>query len=193
LPTGVMLCGLCYNFFLCFNGSLFRNASSSFAQNVAKTAIQTVCIWTMALAVVPYIILDAFNALAMPNMGLSFCLGLAAFTCCSVLGLTSAFFMVRDGAGTPLPLDQTNHLVATGPYRYVRNPMAIAGIGQGIAIAWIFQSIPILIYALLGAFVWHLVVRPIEERDMTRRFGDAYLQYRQRVSCWIPTSRKSVT
>jgi len=70
LPTGVMLCGLCYNFFLCFNGSLFRNASSSFAQNVAKTAIQTVCIWTMALAVVPYIILDAFNALAMPNIHL---------------------------------------------------------------------------------------------------------------------------
>ena len=192
LPTGVMLCGLCYNLFLCFNESLFRNASSSFALNVAKTAIQTVCIWTMALAVVPYIILDAFDALAMPNSGPSLILGLTAFACCSVLGLTSAFFMVRDGGGTPLPLDQTNHLVVTGPYRYVRNPMAMAGIGQGVAIAWIFQSIPVLIYALLGAFVWHLVVRPIEERDMIRRFGDAYLQYRQRVSCWIPTFRKTI-
>ena len=101
--------------------------------------------------------------------------------------------MVRDGAGTPLPLDQTNNLVVTGPYQYVRNPMAIAGVGQGLAIAIVFQSVPILIYSLLGALVWHLVVRPIEERDMAQRFGESYLRYRQRVSCWIPSLRPRAT
>ena len=98
--------------------------------------------------------------------------------------------MVRDGAGTPLPLDQTNNLVVTGPYHYVRNPMAIAGIGQGVSIAAIYQSVPILIYSLLGALVWHTVVRPMEEQDMIGRFGEAYVEYRQRVSCWIPTFRR---
>ena len=193
LPTGLMMLGLGYNLFLCFNESLFRSSSSSFIQNVFKTAIQTVCIWTLALVAVPYILLDAFDALAMPGNGISLYLGLAGFICCSILGLASAYIMVRDGSGTPLPLDQTNKLVVTGPYRYVRNPMAIAGIGQGIAIAIIFQSIPILIYSLLGALVWHLVVRPIEERDMVRRFGDSYLKYRQHVSCWIPTFHRSIT
>lgn len=104
-----------------------------------------------------------------------------------MLGLTSAYFMVRDGAGTPLPLDQTNHLVVSGPYRYVRNPMAIAGIGQGLAISIAFQSIPILIYSVLGAIVWQMVVRPAEERDMAQRFGEPYEVYRRKVSCWIPT------
>jgi protein-S-isoprenylcysteine O-methyltransferase Ste14 len=193
LPTGLMFLGLGYNLFLCFNDSLFRNASTSFSLNVAKTIIQIVCMWILALVVIPYIILDAFQTLAMPKLQIFFFLGLLVFICCSVLGLTSSYFMVRDGSGTPLPLDQTNKLVVTGPYRYVRNPMAIAGIGQGIAIAIIFQSIPILIYSLLGALVWHLVVRPIEEQDMVRRFGNSYMEYRQRVSCWIPTFRRRGT
>ena len=84
-----------------------------------------------------------------------------------------------------------NMLIAKGLFGR-RQSVAMAGIGQGVAIAWIFQSIPVLIYALLGALVWHLVVRPIEERDMIRRFGNVYLQYRQRVSCWIPTFRKTI-
>ena len=99
--------------------------------------------------------------------------------------------MVRDGGGTPLPLDQTNFMVTSGPYRYVRNPMAIAGIGQGICVAIFFQSVPILVYALLGAIIWHWVVRPYEERDMVERFGDSYLEYRRRVSCWVPTFQRN--
>ena len=101
--------------------------------------------------------------------------------------------MVRDGEGTPLPLDQTNKLVISGPYQYVRNPMAIAGIGQGVAVSIIFQSLPILVYSLLGALVWHLAVRPFEERDMVKRFGESYVQYRERVSCWIPTFRDNAS
>ena len=193
LPTGLMLLGLGYNLFLCFNQSLFRNATTSFSLNVTKTIIQIVCIWTLALIVIPYIILDAFDTIAIPQLGISLLMGSLVFICCSVLGLISSYFMVRDGSGTPLPLDQTNELVVTGPYHFVRNPMAIAGIGQGIAIALIFKSAPILIYSLLGAVVWHLVVRPIEEQDMVNRFGDVYLEYRQRVSCWIPRLRKRAT
>ena len=193
LPTAVMLLGLGYNFFLCFNQSLFRNSSTSFAYNIVKTLIQIVCVWTLSLVAVPFILLDAFETLAILSFGLSFYLASIGFACCSVLGLASAYMMVRDGGGTPLPLDQTNRLVITGPYRYVRNPMAVAGIGQGLALALIFQSASILIYALLGALVWHLVVRPVEEGDMVRRFGDSYLEYRKHVSCWIPSFGKHTT
>ena len=186
LSTGLMLMGLGFNVFLCFCQFLFRNSSSSFSLNVKKTIVQIICIWALTLVVFPYVILDAFQALAFPKLGISLVFGSLVFVCCSALGLASSYFMVRDGAGTPLPLDQTNNLVVTGPYQYVRNPMAIAGIGQGIAIAIIFQSLPILIYSLLGALVWHMVVRPIEEHDMNCRFGDPYLDYQERVSCWIP-------
>ncbi len=189
LPSVMMLIGLSYNAFLCFNDSLFRSSSTSTAWNIVKTLIQVVCIWILALVIIPYVILDAFDALILPSLGIWLFVGTFLFGCFSLLGLTSAYFMVRDGAGTPLPLDQTNNLVVSGPYNYVRNPMAIAGIGQGLAIAIVFQSVPILIYSVLGALVWHLVVRPSEERDMSQRFGEPYEVYRRQVSCWIPTLR----
>lgn len=193
LPTLLMLLGLAYNVLLCFNDSLFRVSSSNRALNGVKTLIQTVCIWLLALVVVPYVILDAFDAPNVPPSEARLFAAMGLFVCCGSLGLTSAYFLVRDGAGTPLPLDQTNNLVVSGPYRYVRNPMALAGIGQGLAIAIAFLSLPIAIYTFLGALVWQLVVRPIEERDLTHRFGDSYLEYCRCVSCWIPSLRRRPT
>ena len=188
LPSGLMLLGLGYNLFLCLHSSLFRASHShSIAINGAKTLIQILCIWTVALVAIPYVLMESFGQLTMPAADFRLAISLILFVGCSLLGLTSSFFMVRDGHGTPLPLDQTNRLVESGPYRFVRNPMAIAGIGQGLAIAILFQSLPILVYALLGAVVWHFVVRPIEERDMVQRFGQPYRDYQNRVRCWIPT------
>lgn len=194
LPTGLMLMGLAYNVLLCFNNSLFRTASSTdIVANTAKTLIQIFCIWLLTLVVIPFVILDAFDALALPKRELWLIVGGILFLGFSVLGLGSAFFIVRDGGGTPLPLDQTNQLVVSGPYRFVRNPMAIAGIGQGVAIATLFQSLPLLVYSLFGALIWHLVVRPLEEQDMAKRFGESYLIYRDRVRCWIPRFRRGST
>ncbi|MCA8988197.1 MAG: isoprenylcysteine carboxylmethyltransferase family protein [Planctomycetaceae bacterium] len=191
LSSGLMLLGLAFNGFLCFPQFFFRaSRSSSFTMNAVKTGVQVLCIWFLALVLIPYVLLDAFDQLAFPERGLNMVVALILFGLFSLLGLTSSYFMVRDGAGTPLPLDQTNHLVQSGPYRYVRNPMAIAGIGQGLAIALLFHSLPIVIYCLLGAIIWHFVVRPIEERDLAARYGDPYQNYRKQVMCWIPTFRR---
>lgn len=143
------------------------------------------------MIIVPFVRLELFHGVVTPPTGVVLWSSAALFAAFSMLGLTSSYFMVRDGCGTPLPLDQTNELVESGPYRFVRNPMAIAGIGQGLALAELFQSIPIMVYALLGAAVWHLVVRPVEERNMVERFGEPYLSYRNRVTCWIPALRQN--
>ena len=186
LSSGVMTLGLAYNIFLCFSSCLFRNSSSGLLLNATKTLVQIVCIWSVALVVIPFVLLDSFGNAYSLKLGLPTAMGAGLFLLASVLGLASAFYMVRDGAGTPLPLDQTNKLVVSGPYRFVRNPMAVAGISQGLAIALIFQSVALLIYSLLGGLVWHLVVRPFEEADMVTRFGESYLEYRSKVACWIP-------
>ncbi len=194
LPTGLMVLGLLYNAFLCFPNAAFRASSAQhISMNALKTLIQIVCIWVLLLVAVPYILLDAFGSVSLPTLSSASVVGAILFLNCSMLGLTSSFFLVRDGDGTPLPLDQTNSLVMSGPYQYVCNPMAIAGIGQGISIALIFQSLPILTYSLIGALFWHCVVRPIEERDLTARFGNAYTEYRRSVSCWIPKFKRNGT
>lgn len=194
LPTGIMVLGFFYNAFLCFPNATFRTSSSKrTSTNALKTLVQIVCIWAISLVAIPYVLLDSFDTLKLPTASIATIVGVILFLACSLLGLASSYVLVRDGHGTPLPLDQTNSLVISGPYRFVCNPMAIAGIGQGLSIAMIFQSIPIIIYSLLGAVFWHWVVRPIEERDLTERFGNDYTEYRRNVSCWIPRFGRNAT
>lgn len=188
LPSGLMILGTLYNALLCSEKTFFRTANSGFCCNAAKTLIQIACIWSLTLILIPILILHAFEQPLTPSLSFR-SLAIVLFAAFSVLGLASAFFMVRDGAGTPIPLDQTNRLVISGPYSIVRNPMAIAGIGQGLCVAIFFQSLHLVVYALLGAIVWHVLVRPIEERDLESRFGEAFIQYRNSVRCWLPIKR----
>jgi protein-S-isoprenylcysteine O-methyltransferase Ste14 len=186
LPTSLMATGLAYNAFLCWDTKLFRPATTGTLANAIKTLVQIACIWFLALAVIPYMLLDAFPPAATPRTTAWAGLSVALFAAASALGLVTSYYFVRDGAGTPLPLDQSNKLVVTGPYRCVRNPMAIAGIAQGLAVGMYWRSLPIIVYAALGALLWHVVVRPVEERDMAQRFGAAYDDYRKKVGCWVP-------
>lgn len=184
--TVIMLLGLVYNFFLCYNEKMFRVAETSLTANIIKTLIQIICIWFLTLVLFPFLILTAFETSIVPNFGPQVYISAPLFLVCSALGLWSSFAIVTIGKGTPLPLDQARVLVTSGPYNLVRNPMAMAGVGQGLAISLLYLSTPVLLYCLLGALVWQFVVRPIEERDLLARFGADYQQYRQNVRCWLP-------
>lgn len=191
LPMTVMILGLFYNFFLVYSSQLFRvSSSTNVFINSFKTIVQIICVWTITLVLFPILILKSLGHEIVPMYNLSFYVGSSLFFLFSLLGLWSAYTMVTIGLGTPLPLDQTNILVTKGPYKIVRNPMAMAGIGQAISIALIYKSIPILVYVLLGALLWQVVVRPIEEKDMLSRFGKEYIAYKNSVSCWIPKFKR---
>ncbi len=186
LPTTIMILGLCYNFFLVYNAQLFReSASKNSFSNAIKTILQIISVWFLTLVLFPWILMDAFK-LPFESSELAQISAMVLFSFASILGLTSAYFLVKNGKGTPLPADQTKKLVVTGPYKVVRNPMAVAGICQGLALALYFYALPILVYSLLGAVIWHFIVRPIEEKNMLHRFGKEYEQYATNVPLWIP-------
>ena len=187
LPTTLMLLGLAFNGFLVFGNQSFRSSTSpSVVVNGVKTMVQIVCVWFITLVVFPYLLLTAFGELTWPPPAGRLIVAIGVFALSSALGLSAAWVMVRDGEGTPLPLDQTNRLVIVGPYRYVRNPMAVAGVGQGLSVALAFGSWAVMVYALLGGLLWQLVVRPLEEANLEERFGEDYRRYRERVRCWWP-------
>ena len=155
-----------------------------------RTAIQAAAFWTVFLVVVPLGIRAvevslgfATWALPHPTLVVTGALVLAA---ASALNIASAHAFVVHGEGTPLPLDPTRRLVVRGPYRRVRNPMAISGIAQGVGVGILLGSVLVVAYALAGALVWQLLVRPWEEADLRRRFGAAYEHYAATVRCWIP-------
>jgi protein-S-isoprenylcysteine O-methyltransferase Ste14 len=171
---------------------LFRRAApAGQAWNAAKTLAQIAFMWSAALWVVPQLILAGERGLGLEAGGFAPWprLGLGFLVLCSLGGLWSAWVINRDGDGTPLPMDTTRRLVVGGPYAYVRNPMAITGVGQGLSVGLMLGSPGVVLYALAGALLWNFWMRALEERDMSQYFGPVYEAYRRAVPCWIP--RKS--
>ena len=99
------------------------------------------------------------------------------FWCCSSFVFT--------GKGTPIPFTPTKALIVTGLYRFVRNPLYIAGIFVLVGEAIFLQSIGIFIYfmVMFAAFSIHVLM---EETILAENFGAVYEQYRNSALRWIP-------
>jgi protein-S-isoprenylcysteine O-methyltransferase Ste14 len=94
-----------------------------------------------------------------------------------------------QGLGTPAPVAPTEHLVVTGLYRHVRNPMYLA-VGALIAGQALILGRPVLLlYAALFGAVVFAFVRGYEEPALTRQFGEEYAAYRGAVPGWWPRLR----
>lgn len=171
-----------------FSREMFRpNASSSTSWIIVKTFIQIVVVWSIILVVLPYVITLVEDKL-IPRLSFQYQHVVASvfFVVISFPGVWAAYTMSTIGKGTPLPLDHANKLVIRGPYAYVRNPMALSGIGQGLAVALFLGSPLVAAYALMGSAIWQMVFRPLEEDELEGRFGADYQEYRAKVMCWIP-------
>ncbi len=104
----------------------------------------------------------------------------------TVVLLDSFVRFAIKGLGTPAPVFPTRHLVVTGLYRYVRNPMYVAVVAIIVGQALIFANLRVLEY---GAFVWvcfHLFVIAYEEPTLRASFGPEYEAFCRGVSRWIP-------
>ncbi len=104
-----------------------------------------------------------------------------------LIGLLDSFgrFAVQ-GVGTPAPVFPTRHLVVSGLYRYVRNPMYVAVVSAILGQGLVFGSATLLGY---GAVVWllfHLFVLAYEEPTLQGSFGVEYDAFRAAVPRWIP-------
>ena len=86
-----------------------------------------------------------------------------------VAGLLDSFarFAVQ-GVGTPAPVFPTRHLVVTGLYRYVRNPMYVAVVSAILGQGLILGNIQLLEYGGVVWFLFHLFVLIYEEPTLTK-------------------------
>ena len=104
----------------------------------------------------------------------------------SIVILWCFWDFVQKGKGTPAPIDPPKELVASGLYRYVRNPMyvGVLAVIDG-HILW-FGYWSLLIYAFVSFTAFHLFVTLYEEPNLKRRFGASYEEYLKKVPRWIP-------
>ena len=118
--------------------------------------------------------------------GLGAWVGAASVSIGIVLLLHAFVLFAARGIGTPAPIAPTKHLVVTGAYRYVRNPMYIAVLSIIFGQALLFADV---VVALYGVGIFLLVatfVRLYEEPTLQEQFGAEYERYRKMVPAWIP-------
>lgn len=87
----------------------------------------------------------------------------------------------RQGAAASAP-------VTDGPFRYVRNPIYLAGITLLLGVGMLYSpwraldlGLPLLLFVY-----FHVAVVLVEEPELRRRFGSTYDEYRERVPRWLP-------
>jgi protein-S-isoprenylcysteine O-methyltransferase Ste14 len=118
-------------------------------------------------------------------------LGAAVCVTAALLWLRCLDVFVRQGLGTPFPLDAPRRLMARGPYAVVRNPLIAAEIAIIWGLVLYFGSLGLFLYALIATAAGHSVVVRVEEPELRRRFGPEYVEYLERVPRWIPRFSRS--
>ena len=83
------------------------------------------------------------------------------------------------------PWQPTSSIIKTGVYAYSRNPIYLAfctvpvGLGLYFSDVWLISSV---LPSCIG--VYYVAIKP-EEAYLTRKFGDEYLRYQEKVRRWI--------
>ncbi len=109
------------------------------------------------------------------------------------------FFMVASnralralGQGTNAFI-LTRQVVGQDVYRHTRNPMSLGLYLQSVGLGLALGSTSITGGALLGTIPVHvLFLKYFEERELELRFGESYVEYRERVPFLLPAQRPAV-
>lgn len=105
--------------------------------------------------------------------------GLWVYAACSA-------WLIFFGRGPHVEFDPPKVFVASGPYRWMRNPVAASLIVTVLGEAIYFGSFGMLGLVLVGMPLAHWQVTHVEEPRLRQRFGESYDQYCRTVPRWIP-------
>jgi protein-S-isoprenylcysteine O-methyltransferase Ste14 len=99
-----------------------------------------------------------------------------------------SFFSTR---GTPVPFDPPPKLITNGLYTYIRNPMLLGMFIFMLGLGVLLGSLSLIfIFTPLFIVINVLYIKVIEEKEMEKKFGRDYLEYKKRVPMFIPRLKK---
>jgi protein-S-isoprenylcysteine O-methyltransferase Ste14 len=104
-------------------------------------------------------------------------------------GIWANINLFSKGQGGPIPTKATEtiFLVNSGPYKYCRNPMIFGYVLIFVGLGLLLNSWSLMV--LMSSIVFGLLIVYVkfkEERDLEKRFGESYKNYKKNTSLLIP-------
>ncbi len=107
-----------------------------------------------------------------------------------ICGLSLIFYTIflfkTIGKGTPNPKIPPKEFVVKGPYKLIRNPMALGGTILLIGESLLYYSISLFIITVLYTIILYFNAKYIEEPELIKRFGKPYEEYLKQVPRFFP-------
>ncbi len=96
-----------------------------------------------------------------------------------------AYLQMRKAKTNIEPWKPTTKILDSGVYKYSRNPIYVAMILIYLGVTCLFNSVWFLLFLPLCVLTIHFGVILREEKYLKNKFGEDYLDYKQRVRRWI--------
>ena len=127
-----------------------------------------------------------FLLIRLPIMSYSACLvcGIALIILAPTLALW-ALVTMKAGGTNVAPAKPALTIVRGGPFRFTRNPMYLALCLLQVALGFFLNDWLTLLFVLPLALILHYGVILREERYLTAKFGEPYLQLKRQVRRWF--------
>jgi protein-S-isoprenylcysteine O-methyltransferase Ste14 len=151
---------------------------------ILKTFAFTLVVPGTFAGLIPYLIVTRFGSGQLDNRSFVSVIGVFLFCIGVSIYLWCAWEFAR-AHGTPAPIDPPKELVVKGLYRFTRNPMYVGVLCILLGESMSFGSVALLLYVGFMFIVLQLFITQYEETTLTRLFGEAYRQYRDRVPRWF--------
>ena len=102
-----------------------------------------------------------------------------------VVAIASQGYLIHQNNTTIEPFKESTFLVTEGLYRYSRNPIYLGMMLFLIGLWVLLGSLtPLLVIAVFPWLIQEKFIK-IEEQMLEDKFGDQYLDYKQKVRRWI--------
>ncbi len=98
--------------------------------------------------------------------------------------VSARVLFVRTGQ-SPMPWTPTPVLIASGPYRFTRNPMYVGITTLLIGLGVVRNVVWVSMFALVALAIVHFIAVVKEEAYLAATFGDSYAAYAARVRRYL--------
>lgn len=103
----------------------------------------------------------------------------------SVLFLNWVYLHLAGNWAKPEQLRKKHKIVTTGPYKWLRNPMYLAGELWLLSLIMITNFWPLIPFLPYAHYLFYKRAK-LEEKILLQRFGNQYLKYKKRTNMFIP-------